>query len=132
AEPLRAGIVGCDTSHAIAFTKAINDPHATGSLSNVEVVAAFPGGSPDIPSSADRVGPFTEQLREMGVEIVDSLPALAAKCDVCLLESVDGRTHLSQFRQIAQGKPVFIDTPAAADLADVIAIFRHAEQSGTP
>ena len=132
AEPLRAGIVGCDTSHAIAFTKAINDPNATGARLHVEVVAAFPGGSPDIPSSADRVGPFTDQLREMGVEIVESLPALAAKCDVFLLESVDGRVHLPQFRQIAQGKPVFIDKPAAANLADVIAIFRHAEQTGTP
>jgi predicted dehydrogenase len=132
AEPLRVGIVGCDTSHAIAFTKAINDPAASGAASAVEVVAAFPGGSPDIPSSADRVGAFTDQLRGMGIEIVDSIPALVEKCDVFLLESVDGRKHLPQFREIAHGKPVFIDKPAAASLVDVIAIFRYAEKTGTP
>jgi hypothetical protein len=132
APPLRAGIVGCDTSHAIAFTKLINDPQATGSLAKVEVVAAFPGGSPDLPSSADRVEGYVDELRGMGVEIVDSIPELAQKCDVILLESVDGRPHLQQFKQLAVGKPVFIDKPAAANLADVIAIFRLAEQTKTP
>lgn len=132
AEPLRAGIVGCDTSHVIAFTKLINAPDATGPRADVEVVAAYPGGSPDLPSSADRVSGYTEELRGMGVEIVDSIPALIEKCDVVLLESVDGRPHLSQFKQLAVGKPVFIDKPAAANLADVIAIFKVAEQTKTP
>lgn len=132
AEPLRAGIVGCDTSHVIAFTKLINAPEATGPRAGVEVVVAFPGGSPDIPSSADRVGPYTDELRGMGLEIVDSIPELLEKCDVVLLESVDGRIHLGQFQQLAVGKPVFIDKPAAANLADVIAIFQLAEQTNTP
>lgn len=132
AEPLRAGIVGCDTSHAIAFTKLINAPDATGPRAEVEVVAAFPGGSPDIPSSADRVDGYVKELRGMGVEIVDSIPKLMEKCDVVLLESVDGRPHLSQFKQLAAGKPVFIDKPAAANLADVVAIFKVAEQTKTP
>ena len=132
AEPLRAGIVGCDTSHVIAFTKLINAPDATGPRANVEIVVAFPGGSPDIPSSADRVGPYTEELRGMGIEIVDSISALVDKCDVILLESVDGRAHLRQFKLLAVGKPVFIDKPAAANLADVIAIFKLAEVTKTP
>ena len=42
----------------------------------------------------------------MGIEIVDSIPALLEKCDVVLLESVDGRPHFSQFKQLAVGKPV--------------------------
>jgi len=58
------------------------------------VVAAFAGGSPDIASSRDRVKQITEQVRGMGVEIVDSIPALLAKVDVVMLESVDGRPHL--------------------------------------
>ena len=49
---IRAGIVGCDTSHVDAFTKLINDPDATGPFADVEVVAAFPGGSPDIPKES--------------------------------------------------------------------------------
>jgi predicted dehydrogenase len=131
-EPLRAGIVGCDTSHVIAFTKLLNDPAATGPLAKIEVTCAFPGGSADIPDSRDRVQGFTEQLRGMGVEIVDSIAALVERSDVILLESVDGRPHLEQFRQLAVGKPVFIDKPMAASLADVIAIYRVAKETNTP
>jgi predicted dehydrogenase len=129
---IRAGIVGCDTSHVIAFTEAINDPDASGPLQRVEVTAAFPGGSDDLPTSRDRLPGFVAKLREKGITIVDSLEALVEASDAFLLESVDGRPHLEQFRAIAKGKPVFIDKPAAASLADVIAIFRHAEATGTP
>jgi hypothetical protein len=129
---LRAGIIGCDTSHVIAFTDLINDPAATGRLADIEVTVAYPGGSPDIPASRDRIDGYVKQLREKGIEIVDSLETLAQKSDVILLESVDGRPHLQQFKAVARGKPVFIDKPAAASLADVIAIFRHAEATKTP
>ena len=132
AEPLRAGIVGCDTSHVIAFTKLINAPDATGPRADVEVVVAYPGGSPDLPTSADRVGPYTEELRGMGIEIVDSIPALLEKCYVVLLESVDGRPHFSQFSERDIRTPVFIDQPGAAKLAVVLAIFRLDETTKTP
>jgi predicted dehydrogenase len=129
---LRAGIIGCDTSHVIAFTDAINDPKATGPLAQVQVTVAYPGGSQDIPASRDRLPGYVKQLREKGVKIVDSLEELANESDVILLESVDGRPHLEQFKAVARGKPVFVDKPAAASLADVIAIFRHAEATNTP
>ena len=129
---LRVGIVGCDTSHVIAFTDAINNPKATGSLAKVQVTAAYPGGSDDLPDSRDRLPGFVKQLRDRGVEIVDSIEELVEQTDAILLESVDGRVHLEQFRAVARGKPVFIDKPAAASLADVLAIFRHADQTNTP
>jgi len=131
-EVRRAGIVGCDTSHVLAFTELINDPAAAGPMAKIEVTCAYPGSSVDIPSSRDRVGQFTQQLRASGVEIVDSIAAVVERSDVFLLESVDGRVHLDQFRQLAVGKPVFIDKPAAASLADVVAIFRLAQETGTP
>jgi predicted dehydrogenase len=133
AKPLRAGIIGLDTSHVIAFTKTLNDPEAEGPLADVVVVAAYPGGSPDIPSSADRVEGFTKQIRQMGVQIVDSIPALLEKVDVVLLESVDGRPHLEQIKPVlAAGKPVFIDKPVAGSLADAIEIFRLAKEYDVP
>ncbi len=70
AKPIRVGIIGLDTSHVTAFTKILNDPKAEGDLAGVRIVAAYPGGSPDIPSSADRVEGFTKTLRDAGVEIV--------------------------------------------------------------
>ena len=130
---IRAGIIGCDTSHVEAFTKLINNPDATGPFADVEVVAAFPGGSPDIKKeSMDRVPGYVKKLKDMGVKIVDSLDELADQCDAFMLESVDGRPHLKQFRAIAKGKPVFVDKPAAGSLADLLTIYRIADETHTP
>mgnify|MGYP003381628828 CR=1 FL=1 len=124
-------MIGLDTSHVIAFTSYLNNPkNETG----CRVVAAFPGGSPDFPASANRVDGFTQQLREKhGVEMVDSIEDLCNKVDGILLESVDGRPHLEQARIVINaGKPLFVDKPVADDLADVIALFRLAKEKNVP
>jgi len=133
-QPLRVGIIGLDTSHVVAFTKVLNGSKAEGPLAGVRVVAAYPGGSPDIASSRDRVAGFTAELRDkFGVTIVDSIDDLLPKVDVVLLESVDGRPHLEQVRPVLRAhKPVFIDKPLAGSLADAIEIFRLAEETKTP
>jgi predicted dehydrogenase len=132
--PLKAGMIGLDTSHVVAFTKLLNSGKAQGDLAGVRVVAAFPGGSPDIPSSRDRVAGYTRQLRdEFGVEIVESIDALLKKVDVVFLESVDGRPHLAQVKPVLQArKPVFIDKPVAGSLADAIQIFQLAKEHNVP
>ena len=76
AKKLRIGIIGLDTSHVPAFTKAFNNPKAKGDLADMSVVAAYPGGSPDMPASWDRVKGYTEELRGMGVKIVGSIDEL--------------------------------------------------------
>jgi hypothetical protein len=126
----RLGMIGLDTSHVIAFTKAINDDQSNG----CKVVAGYAGGSPDVESSASRVEGYTAQLRDKyGLKIVDSIETLCTLVDGVLLESVDGRPHLAQVRPvIAAGKPVFIDKPMAGDLADVLEIFRLAEEAKVP
>src|SRR5688572_16573763 len=78
---IKVGIIGLDTSHVMAFTKLLNDPQASGPLAGVRVVAAYPGGSQDIPSSKDRLAGFTEGVQKMGVEIVDSIDVLLTKVD---------------------------------------------------
>src|SRR4026208_2474541 len=116
---LRAGMIGLDTSHVPAFAKIFNNPKASGDIAGIKVVAGYPGGT-DIPASRDRVKGFTEQLRGMGIEIVETIPQLLAKVDVVLLESVDGRIHLQEAVPVIKaGKPLFIDKPAAGSLADV-------------
>jgi hypothetical protein len=129
----RVGIIGLDTSHAPAFAQMFNAADAGPELHGFRVVAAFPGGSPDIESSIKRVPQYTEQLRAMGVEIVDSIPTLLAKVDVVLLESVDGRPHLSQVLPVLKaGKPVFVDKPLGGSLSDCVAIFAAAEHYKVP
>jgi Oxidoreductase family, NAD-binding Rossmann fold len=131
---LKAGIIGLDTSHVVAFTKLLNDPKAKGDLEGVRVVAAFPGGSQDIPASRDRLVGFTKQLKEQyDVEIVDSIDELLKKVDVVLLESVDGRPHWEQVQPVFKAKkPVFIDKPVAGSLADVLRIYDLAKETGCP
>jgi hypothetical protein len=132
-KPIKVGIIGLDTSHVVAFTQAMNDKNAEGDLAAVEVVAAFPGGSPDIPSSRDRVEGYTKQLREMGVQIVDSIDELLPNVDAVLLESLDGRPHLEQARPVIKaGKPLFVDKPVAGTLADAVAIYRLAREHNVP
>jgi predicted dehydrogenase len=131
---LRAGIIGLDTSHVVAFTQVLNNSKNKGVLAEVRVVAAYPGGSMDIPDSRDRVAGFTETLRDkFKVEIVDSIDAILKKVDVVLLESVDGRPHLEQVKPVIKaGKPVFIDKPVAGSLADAIQIYDLARRSKVP
>ncbi len=132
AKPLRAGIIGLDTSHAIAFTTSLNTkslPEAKGA----KMVAVYPKGSPDIESSTKRVPEYTEKVKAMGVEVVDSIDALLSKVDVVFLETNDGRPHLEQLRPcLAAKKPVFIDKPIAASLKDTLQIFAEAKKAGVP
>ncbi len=133
-KPLRAGIIGLDTSHVTAFTDLLNGPKATGALAGVRIVAAYPGGSPDLPDSRNRLEGFTKTLRDKyHVEIVPSIDALLKKVDVVFLESVDGRPHLEQVKPVLKaGKPVFIDKPVAGSLADAVQIYDLARTYKVP
>lgn len=130
AAELRLGIIGTDTSHVIAFTKAFNGPAGPDHVEGARVVAAFKGGSEDVESSYTRVDKYAEQLqKEWNVELVPDIASLCSKVDAILLESVDGRKHLPQFREAVRcGKPVFIDKPLAATLEDAREIARLARQ----
>ena len=134
AAEIRVGLIGLDTSHAIAFTELLNNPSATGHIPGARVVAAFKGGSPDLPSSWNRVEGYTSQLQQKhGVKIVPSIEELCLQVDAVLLESVDGRPHLEQVKPVFRArKPVFIDKPIAGTLRDAIEIRRLAVESGVP
>jgi predicted dehydrogenase len=129
AKELRAGIIGTDTSHVPQFVKIfLAHPEW-----KVKVVAAFKGGSPDLPLSANRLEGFAKTIQADGVELVDSIEALLAKVDVVLLTSVDGRPHLAQVTPVFKaGKRVFIDKPLAASLADARAIAALSKETRIP
>jgi len=136
AAQLKFGYIGTDTSHVIAFTKVFNDPSNPEHIPGGRIVAAYKGGSPDIESSANRIEGYATQLqKEWKVEIVPDIATLVSKVDAILLESVDGRKHLPQFKEIVKAgskKPVFIDKPLAATLEDAREIARLAKAAGIP
>lgn len=129
---IRLGIIGTDTSHAVAFTKILNDPKNPDYIAGARVVAAFKGGSKDIESSAKRVDEYAATLeRDWKVEIVPDIATLLRKVDAVLLESVDGRPHLAQAKAVIEaGKPLFIDKPLASTLEDAVEIARLAKSRG--
>lgn len=130
---IKVGIIGLDTSHSVAFTKAFNTASVTSPFAGFKVAAAYPKGSNDIASSVSRIPQFTKDVENLGVEIVSSVKELIDKSDVVLLETNDGRLHLEQaLAVISAGKRMFIDKPVAASLQDVIAIYTAAEKRKVP
>lgn len=130
----RIGIIGLDTSHAPAFTRTFNARDASAQdLRGFRVVAAYPPGSPDIESSTSRVPEYVREMRDMGVEIVASIGELVRKVDFVLLTTNDGRVHFEQARPVIEaGRPLYVDKPMAASLADVIALFEAAKARKVP
>jgi predicted dehydrogenase len=130
---IRVGIIGLDTSHAIAFAKELNNSDAKEDVARCRVVAAYPKGSPDIESSTKRVPEYIESIKKLDVEIVDSIDELLKRVDCVLLETNDGRPHLEQALPVFKaGKPVFIDKPLAGSLPDCIALFAAAKKYNCP
>jgi len=127
---LRAGIIGTDTSHVPAFTELFRSHPEW----KINVTTAFKAGSPDLPTSANRVEGFAKTIHDKyDVELVGSIEELLPKVDVVLLESVDGRPHLAQATPVLKaGKRLFIDKPLAASLDDVRRIAELSKETGTP
>ena len=134
AEPIRVGIVSIDNYQALAFTELFhNPPQDNLDLRGLKVVAAWPGGSPDLEESFENVLRWKPHLKKQGVTMESTIEGVLAKVDVVMLMTVDGRTHLEQVRPVLKaGKPVYIGRPMAASLEDVIEIFQRAKQFGTP
>lgn len=133
----KVGIIGLDTSHAVAFTQTLNKGPKVAAdaakFAGYRVSHAYALGSPDIASSVSRVPEYTAKVRALGVEVVPSLEELCAKVDCVLLESNDGRVHLAQLRAVLRArKPVFVDKPLAASLADVLRMQAEAKAAGVP
>lgn len=132
-EGKRIGIIGLDTSHSVAFTKALNGPVSGDDYTGYRVVVAYPRGSNDIASSVERIPGYTEDVQKLGVTIAGSIQELLEKCDVVMLETNDGRLHLEQAVQVIRsGKRMFIDKPMAASLADAMVIFDFARSHQVP
>jgi hypothetical protein len=99
--PLRIGLIGLDSSHAVTFTELINDTSRRDHVPGGRVVAAYKGWSRGLPSSDTRIERFTAAVTgKWEVPLVDSIETLLARVDAVLLLSVDARQHLAQVRPL--------------------------------
>ena len=129
---VKVGIIGLDTSHSPAFAKLLNSGEEP-LYNGYRVVAAYPYGSRDIQECVNRIPEYQKEFETMGIEITSSIDELVRKSDVVLLETCDGRPHLEQAIPVIRAKkPMFIDKPIAASLADTIAVFELSEKNNVP
>jgi len=134
AADLRLGVIGTDTSHAVAFAGALNDAAAAQHVPGARITVALKGGSSEIAESRSRVEKFAAELRDkFGVRFVSHISEMCDAVDGILLESVDGRAHLAQMKEAVKcHKPIFIDKPLASSLGDAREMARIAEEARVP
>jgi len=128
ASDIRLGLVGTDSSHAVEFTRMLNDPRAADHVSGATVVAAYRGGNPALPLSRDRINTFSSELADRWyIPFVAGIRDLCPLVDGLLILSVDPASRLSEFQQAsACGKPIFVDKPLAPTLQSVRQLARFA------
>lgn len=133
ADPVKIGIIGLDTSHSIAFPDIIHDPDGGPDLSGFKVTAAYPYGSRDIEASYSRIPGYIENIKERGIEVVDSISELLDQVDVILLETNDGHPRQEQALEVMEtGKRMFVDKPVAGSLKDTVAIIEASKEYNSP
>ena len=131
------GIIGLDAMHAAALTKAINTAHPSssgvGDYLGYRVTAAFPQGSKLLEYRIENIPKYTAAVKELGVKIVGSIDELLQEVDQVIMTSNDGHVHLEQALPVIHGgKTLFIDKPLAGSWPDAVAIYKAAEEYGTP
>jgi hypothetical protein len=133
ANSLRVGIVGLSV-HSAAFSKILNDPQKAGDLDGVRVETLYhPTGNPDVDFTEEQLKTFEKDVREMRVRVVGSMEEMLALSDVVMIETNDGRPHLSEaLPALKAGKPTFIDKPIAENLSSVLRIYDLAKQMKVP
>jgi predicted dehydrogenase len=131
---LKLGIIGTDSSHSVEFTRILNDANDPEHVAGAKIVAAWEGGSADVKESASRRDKYAADLRtKWNITLYPDIPSLLKQVDAVLIESVDGRPHLEEAKQVfAAKKPVFIDKPLSDSLDDARTIARLAKQAGVP
>ncbi len=131
---IRVGMIGCDTSHCAQFTKRLQEEKPAEGAPAIRVVACYPSFSPDIQNSIGRVEGYKKTLSEKWqVKMTASIEEMLKEVDVVMIESVDGRRHLKELRPVAEaGKPVYIDKPFAASLADAREMVKIIKEAKLP
>lgn len=129
---IRLGMLDFDTSHCVAFTTRFNHAGVDKSqfVDGAKVVVGCPGESK---LSPERIAGFTQEMKKLGVPLVDKPEAMIGQVDAMLIESVDGTVHLERARPFLEaGLPCFIDKPFTCSTADARKLIALAAKKKLP
>jgi virulence factor len=129
---IRLGILDFDTSHVVEFTKRLNHKAIAEDhwVDGAEVVLGCPGQSKIMP---ERIPGYTEEMKKLGVALVDRPEDMIGKVDGMLIESQEGGAHWPAARPFLEaGIPCYIDKPFTCSLADAKKIVELAAKKNVP
>lgn len=130
---IRLGIVDLSTSHVAQFTKRLNHIGIEEEqwVDGAQIVMAYRGSSVICP--AETMDNYSNQLKEMGVQLVDRPEDMIGQVDGVLIESQEGSAHLGRLRPfIEAGVPCYVDKPFASSVADAKEMARLAASKNLP
>ncbi len=120
---VKLGLVGGESGLVTAFTQILNNASHPDHVPGARVVAAYRGG---------RVDKTGEELRaKWKVEITPDVGSLCRRVDAVLIGSGDSLARVERIKTvIAAGKPMFFESPLAANLDEAKIVFKLAKDSG--
>ncbi len=125
---IKIAVIGLDTSHSVSYPALMQGPKRI--ISGMKVETCFPFLTPF--TTKKTLAERSEKLAALGVKVTENWDEALDGCDAVMLEINDGSFHLEYFKKVAAlGKPVFLDKPLAATLADGRAIMRLARKHQT-
>lgn len=130
--PIKLGIVDFDTSHAVEFTRRLNQRGIAEDqwVSGAQVVLGWPGTSKIAP---EIIAGNAKELEKLGVTLVDKPEQMIGKVDGMLIESQQGSVHLERAAPFLEaGIPCFIDKPLTCGVADARMLVELAERKKAP
>ncbi len=132
AREIRLGLLDFDTSHVVAFSQRLNQKGVANTqwVEGAKVVIGCPGKSDLAPQ---RIPGYVEEIKNIGIPLVDKPIDMLDKIDGLLLCSLEGGAHLERARPfLEKGIPIFIDKPFACTRKDAEAIVELSKKHNAP
>jgi predicted dehydrogenase len=129
---IRIGILDFDSSHCVEFTRRINHTEIDRDqwVDGGRVVIGCPGKSL---LSPERLPGFTEEMRQLGIPLVENPRDMLGQIDAVMIESVDGSVHWDRARPfIEAGVICFVDKPFTCNLLEARQMADCAERCRVP
>ncbi|MHC4876460.1 MAG: Gfo/Idh/MocA family protein [Planctomycetota bacterium] len=125
---LRVGIVDCDSSHCVEFTRRLNRAGVDRDqfVDGARIEAVWCGESKMAP---ERIPGFRTELEQLSIPFVAEPTDLIGKVDAVLVLSLSGAVHLERARPFLDaGVPTYVDKPFTCSVADAEELSRLATE----
>jgi len=125
-------MVDFDSSHCVEFTRRFNHIEIDRDqwVDGGRVVIGCPGTSF---LSPERLGGFTEEMRRLGVPLVENPRDMLGQIDAVMIESVDGSVHWDRAKPfIEAGVICFVDKPFTCNLLEAQRMVDFAKRHQVP